>query len=330
MQLINPSYEILHQYSDSAEDYGTGRLLADLYIHIERCGRTCYKSLDKVTPGSAKPFVDRMVASQHYAMLEHGTVYLTLPYDAVGAGLHYHHNKYSKVVWPAGPILYVTTNLRVIAENNWWDDLEYIVYPTKYHCKRITTKFVCNRQVSHEFVRHRVFSFAQESTRYCNYSKDKFSRELTFIIPNWCKYIDEGEAYYHDGICYRTGASAENPMGTRSWTRPLNDKEDAEEWDVERSLLNLWDRTEREYLYMVEHGWKAQQAATILPNSIKTELIMTGFSEDWEHFFDLRSLGVTGAPHPQASELAKPLHKEFIDLGYVRDFTASREQSQCN
>lgn len=80
---------------------------------------------------------------------------------------------------------YITTNMRVIVENNRLDDLQYQVEPTEHHEKRITAKFICDRGVSHEFVRHRVFSFAQESTRYCNYSKDKFNNEITFIQPSW-------------------------------------------------------------------------------------------------------------------------------------------------
>lgn len=102
----------------------------------------------------------------------------------IGDPIFYVRNKYSKVN-EDDLFYYITTNIRVIVENNRLDDLQYQVDPTEHHEKRITVKFICNRGVSHEFVRHRVFSFAQESQRYCNYSKDKFNNEITFIRPTW-------------------------------------------------------------------------------------------------------------------------------------------------
>jgi len=84
-------------------------------------------------------------------------------------------------------------------------------------------------------------------------------------------------------------------------------------------LLETLENIERNYFSLIKEGWLPQQAATILPNAIKTELVMTGFVEDWKHFFDLRALGTTGAPHPQAKELALPLYEKFIELGYIKD-----------
>lgn len=162
MRLINQSFEIWNQ--------PTG--LEGVYKQIERVGRVCYKSEDKITEDSAKPFVDRMVKSDHGAMLEHGTVYLQ--YETVKSAINpltkYYLNKYSKVKAKEGATeettrLFVTTNLRVLVENNWLDDLQYICEPTVFHEKRACVHFVCDRGISHEFVRHRVMSFAQESTR---------------------------------------------------------------------------------------------------------------------------------------------------------------------
>ena len=204
MKLIESSVQIIEE--------------RDPYKMIELAGRTCYKSEDKITEDSAKEFVDRMIKLGHGAMLEHGTVYLKIigvfldPTDCdVDYGhyvvSHYTKNKYSKVIikhdedWKSD--VYITTNLRVLVENGWMDDLKYICEPTEHHEKRITAKFICDRGVSHEFVRHRVFSFAQESTRYCNYSKDKFGNELTFIKPSWgyFKNISYEDAGYFDGDC---------------------------------------------------------------------------------------------------------------------------------
>lgn len=268
MKLIKSSFEVLKQ--------GPG--LEGMYEAIETAGRTCYKST-RPEGKTAKDFVDRMIASNHTAMLEQGTVYLdVMSEDIVSRKKRYCNNPYSRVyrntleeTW-AYPHLYVTTNYRVLLENGWLDDLKYLCEPTEYHEKRISVRFICDRGVSHEFVRHRVFSFAQESTRYCNYSKDKFGNELTFIEPSWDMTLSP------------------------------------DEYGEDNSLKFLLANIETEYNHLINDcGWKPQQARMILPNSIKTELVMTGFVSDWHHFFDLRALGTTGAPHPDAKALAEPL-----------------------
>ena len=329
MKLINPSFEIYEQCPG----------LEGIYEQIELAGRTCYKS-KRPEGQTAKDFVDRMIASQHYAMLEHGTVYLQ--YEVVKGAINpltkYYLNKYSKVKAKEGAIeetmrLFVTTNLRVLVENGWLDDLQYICEPTEYHERRVTVHFVCDRGVSHEFVRHRVMSFAQESTRYCNYSKDKFGNELTFIIPCWLD-IPEGVAYFHDGINYRVGATMENPFGEsvnfKAWVNKKSNYVEVHDYiqaldRAEKAYFRLMDKWEnrvadRRYITGFRgNPWTPQQARAVLPNSLKTELVVTGFTSDWNHFFDLRARGTTGAPHPQAKELAEPLMKEFIARKYINN-----------
>lgn len=160
MKLINQSFEILEQ-----KDF----TLVGIKKFIERCGRVCYKSEDKITEDSAKPFVDRIIKSGHGAVLEHGTVFLKVTCkdtDFVTLSVFYGHNKYSKITHSKdNKTYYITTNYRVLVENNHLRDLKYLCEPTEFHERRITVRFVCDRGVSHEFVRHRVFSFAQESTR---------------------------------------------------------------------------------------------------------------------------------------------------------------------
>lgn len=155
MKLIKPSFEILPQSEG----------LEGIYKQIELAGRTCYKSEDKITEDSAKEFVDRMIKSGHGAMLEHGTVYLSLGMASREQYFKYCYNKFSKTnsignaeysTWRG----FVTTNLRVLVENNWLNDLEYLCEPTEYHEKRITVKFICDRGVSHEFVRHKMLCVA--------------------------------------------------------------------------------------------------------------------------------------------------------------------------
>lgn len=301
MKLIKPSVELIKP---------KGYELKDIYSHIELCGRTCYHSTDRIEEGTSEPFVKRMIDAKHYAMLEHGTVYLFLSLAALpeykdhlvnelfyySIVEKYSRNPYSRVVEVDESSAYITTNYRVMVENEWLDDLQFLCAPTENHVRRVTAKFICNRQVWNEFIRHREihrtddyeiyltdydaeknFSFAQESTRYCNYSKEKFGKELTFIQPCW---YDDKE--------------------TTLWSKVI----------FESKLRSA----ESGYFSLLEEGWKPQQAALVLPNDIKTELVMTGYVDDsgWKHFFDLRAKGTTGAPHPQAKELAEPLMREFI------------------
>ena len=275
MRLIKPSVEIIKQ-----EKYD----LLHVFKFIELAGRTCYKSENKITEDSASEFVDRMIKSGHGAMLEHGTIYLTIPVSDISNPIIYKYilNSYSKIFIDFTNS-YITTNYRVLIENNWLDDLKYISEPYLFHARRTTVKFICDRGVSHEFVRHRVFSFAQESTRYCNYTKDKFNNELTFIIPCWIKDLEEGNYY-----AYCEYHHSKN--------------------DASKRWFDSCMSSEFVYTNLIEEGWKSQEARTILPNSLKTELIMTGFDSDWQNFFKLRC--ATNA-HPQAKELADMLKDKF-------------------
>lgn len=306
MKLIESSVQIIEE--------------KDPYKMIELAGRTCYKSEDKITENSAKEFVDRMIKLGHGAMLEHGTIYLNVPeqtytetledefgkFNNPNNGLvdRYRKNKYSKVNSVAAdeelrkkypkvrPFKlthhYITTNLRVIIENGWEKDLEWQCEPTEHHEKRITAKFICDRGVSHEFVRHRVFSFAQESQRYCNYNKDKFNNELTFIRPTWLN-IPTGDYTYWDGDwCDIDNMKIQLPSDN----------------GVADNFLWCLNNAGMQYRLLINKGLKPQEARGVLPNATKTELVMTGFESDWEHFFELRC---SGAAHPDAKKLADEL-----------------------
>ena len=174
MKLIKPKAELLLQQPG----------LEGVYKQIELAGRTCYKSTDKITEDSAKPFVDRMINSKHMAMLEHGTVYLSIPGESEPNewGMvdcspcykgEYSRNKYSKVnyeYWHQEPIgtqkefcksiprstIHVTTNHRVLVENDWLDDLKYICEPTEYHEKRYTFRLTTSIGVTRELNRHKL------------------------------------------------------------------------------------------------------------------------------------------------------------------------------
>lgn len=312
MKLINSSVIVKEQESG----------IDGVYKQIEWAGRHCYKSLDKITEDSAKEFVDRMIKLGHGAMLEHGTIYLNVPeqtytetledefgkFNNPNNGLvdRYRKNKYSKVNSVAAdeelrkkypkvrPFKlthhYITTNLRVIIENGWEKDLEWQCEPTEHHEKRITAKFICDRGVSHEFVRHRVFSFAQESQRYCNYNKDKFNNELTFIRPTWLN-IPTGDYTYWDGDwCDIDNMKIQLPSDN----------------GVADNFLWCLNNAGMQYRLLINKGLKPQEARGVLPNATKTELVMTGFESDWEHFFSLRC---SSKAHPDAKKLADELYK---------------------
>lgn len=296
MKLIKPSWEILEQESG----------IDGIYKAIERAGRTCYKSEDKITEDSAKGFVDRMIKSGHGSMLEHGTVYLLYSANYYSRSdsefiNKYISNPYSKVIcmgsdddlveqtdkniysgdiWGTGvygnTVYAITTNYRTLIENNWLDDLKYICEPTEYHEKRICVRYTSDIHFYKDITRHRVFSWAIESTRFCNYIKQKFGSSVSFAVPIWLK--------------------------------------EEEQEEFEKDLKTI----ESIYFKWINKGWQPQQAAYFLIQGTKAEIIMTGFISDYKHFFDLRSeIAKTGKPHPTVVELIEPLRQEFVKKGLV-------------
>ncbi len=331
MELIRPTAEIWEQ----------GNTLEDMWKHIARCTRVCYQSTPKNNGETDEEFVKRVILRPdsstgelnfdkiHGAMLEHGTVYLTLktvcPEDE-GYNLYekYRYNKYSKAIVKQGFVC-ITTNLRVLYENDWLEDLDYVTSPTEYHFKRVTVSFTTNIGVTREFNRHRANSIAEESTRYCNYSKPRqisntnsnlgsstivndimpINGQIKFGLPAWLlddenmRYIEhqtnDNLYFYCNNIIYDYGT----------------------EWcDIDYYLFALICA---EYCYnnLIHKGWKPQQAREVLPLATKSQLIHTAFIDDWKHFFALRADGVSGPPHPNAKLVAEPLKQEFIKRGLL-------------
>ena len=193
MKIINPSFEILSPVDGQA-----------ILQHIERCGRVCYKSEDKITDTSAQTFVGSIIKRGHEAVLEHASV---------------------------------------------------------------TVKFVVDRGVSHEIVRHRLASYSQESTRYCNYGAGQFGREITVIAPCFLNPNTDGWELWKEGC----------------------------------------EAAETAYFNLLEYGCSPQEARSVLPNSLKTEVVMTANIREWRHFLKLRC---SEAAHPQMREVALALLKE--------------------
>lgn len=293
MKLIQQSAELWEQPKDKV----------GIYKQVERAARLCYKSEDKVTEDSYKRFINMLNTNGHQSPLEHGTVYLKYPFVNHNDPLvkFYLENPYSRVNMvykfnESEKCAYITTNYRVLKEAECEGDLKYLCEPTEYHEKRISVHITTSRSISHELVRHRAFSFCQESQRYCNYSKDKFSNEITFIKPSWLN-IPTGHYTYWDG----------------DWCDIHKMKiqvSDEERRDIGTFLWAL-DRAEIQYTILLNLGWKPQEAREVLPNATKTELIMTGFESQWEEFFKLRC---SKAAHPMMQELAN----QIKDLIYAR------------
>lgn len=296
------------------------------FIHIERCGRTCYNSLDKMGKGTALPFVQSLMNSKHYAMLEHANfvfevsepvfsrlqdLNLTMPLETENERMSWgaKHLSFTRVLVATGAIRFlVSGNVRSINNVRCEELTECLrerfpelVYRDPYpsglhddstlmvddlfalpelheeeiraHCY-ITFCCDTDRGVTHEMVRHRPASFAQESTRYCNYSKEKYGGELTFVLPS-------------------------------TW----------DSWDVQSQNFFRQVVQNSEVMYNVltspAHGLVAQQARAILPNALKATIIMTTNVDEYIHFFNLRYKGVTGAPHPDMKDLAGKMFEEY-------------------
>lgn len=264
-------------------------------------------------------FVDRMIASKHLAMLEHGTVYLYLETnpenafnnfeypltqytanynwsDVVGSiAARYRENKYSKVVSTitkdnkAIRRIYITSNFRVLVENNWLDDLMFLCPPTVFHEKRYTFRLITSIGVTRELNRHRVNSIAEQSTRYCNFSKDKFNNQVSFCLPSWM-HISTVHPTMNNMLCL------------------LSDQFDQDNADLR--FLSQLAKAEHTYKLLLSKGWQPQQAREVLPLCTATEICHTAFASDWKHFFDLRLFGTTGKPHPDMLHLVQLMKEE--------------------
>ena len=287
MKIINPSVEIIKQ------EPGYDGMIR----HIERCGRTCYKSADRITENSAERFVNMLKESGHLSVLEHGAIYLQMQYSKI-AYEAFDYNHYSKVssIEDAGS-MFVSTNYRVIVENGLEDLLKYMVKPGPMHDLRVTAKFSTQIAISREFNRHRVNSPSEESTRYVNYNKERFGKQIRINLPTWIADDGNFEADFDD-MCEEIKRDEQNGWNVLDWW-----------W-----FANVF--CEKAYIELIRLGWKPQQARTILPLDTNTELVHSAFISDWKHFFELRCDNVHA--HPDAYYIASELQKQFVENGYIK------------
>lgn len=328
MKIVNPSVEVLR--TGMEENFMTPEQF------IEKVGRTCYKSEDKITPDSAAKFVRGLINRGHEAMIEHWSLIFQVKDEEQYRDIM-HTWRECSMLYPEAVVVaddafvpkirftgvevdgryIISGNIRAWRDfirfriRNWsyipgflfevmdtapaffediheqhadtppddrtpWltpitvkdleGDLEHLVHHD------VTLKFVCDRGVSHELVRHRVFSFAQESTRYCNYAAGKYGSEITVVRPSWCP---------------------QNSPERKTW---------------ERACL----RTEDEYLTLISMGCVPQQARAVLNNSLKTEVIMTGSLGAWDHFFGLRCSPEAQPDMREVACMARDLRKQVM------------------
>jgi thymidylate synthase (FAD) len=304
-------------------------------------GRTCYKSEEKIKDDSYIAFIKMLINKGHFAMIEHSNVVLELNADSYFHlnglkarldldDLETYDTRFLNVTTEAGRCL-VSANLRVFRDlykfykesqtiNDIWGTLfqngygiiltglieENEEFKTNDSVKLITdysdfsaieklyhtiqsVKFVCDRGVSHEIVRHRVAAFAQESTRFCNYGKDE---HINFIIPSWLPDVKEEELNERTRFIHHH----DSPEGI--WMHCMADAE-----HHYNQLVGPKDNP----------IWIAGRARSILPNSLKTEIIVTMNLRGWKHFFDMR-LPVTA--HEQMRELTIPLYENNFKIIY--------------
>lgn len=312
MKIIEPSVEIMRTGFEDEP------ITPEQFI--EKVGRTCYKSEDKITDSSAAKFVSNLISRGHEAMIEHWNLIFETDqgtytdfesdYEVLIQGSNIPLSKrlrpyirFTDCDFDDGEPHYVisgnmrawrdyaracTESLGFIPQYMWSNIRDYPLFFPEYQDyipaivgnaflhpisvkelnefernihQDVTVKFICDRGVSHELVRHRVASFAQESTRYCNYSKDKFGNELTVIRPSWCDSNDDIYSVWRDS-CLQSEAA---------------------------------------YFLMLSEGATPQEARSVLPNSLKTEIIVTMNLDGWDHFFGLRC---AKSAHPDMREVA--------------------------
>ena len=310
IKVVNPTVEIWNQ---------EGYTLDDIWKHIARCARVCYQSVPKNNGETDYGFIVRTLLKRidvinqpydiekiktcHLSVLEHGTVHLRYPLYVPRASVQFEHrlkyNKYSKFYIDEKDYAYVTTNMRVLVENGWVDELEFIdeIHNNEYNLiNRCTINFITDIGASRELNRHRVNSISEESTRYCAYDKNKFGNGITVAKLPWVPDVDPND----EGHGYNEGFFNDNEI----FHDNIIEEKYTDNWTAIDWFLYGLQVCDLVYRKTRELGWTAQQAREILPLNTKTQVVHTAFVDDWEYFINLRSNGVSGVPHPMAKELA--------------------------
>ena len=294
MKLIKQSFEILEQ-----KDFS----LIGIKKFIERCGRVCYKSEDRITDDSYEKFVNMLEKRDHARPLEFGTVHLKmhilyfLRLKNVLCINKMWNNGWIKYHY-IGKLAYVTTNYRYyLSIIKVYPDIQksFDTQDDKLYPRRYTVHFITSRGVMDEFRTHVSLSHLAESTRYCNYDKDRFNNEITCIIPHYCPDLIGGNSYDLYTCKFEL-----------TQTEGLSEK--SAKW------IESMCQAEQDYMDLLNDSCTAQEARDVLPLGIKSELISCGFEDAWSNFFYRRC---ANDAHPMAREIAIPLQEKFKELNYV-------------
>nr|DAU20243.1 MAG TPA: Thymidylate synthase complementing protein [Crassvirales sp.] len=305
IKVVNPSVEIWKQ---------DGYTLDAIWKHIARCARVCYQSVPKDNNESDYDFLVRTLfrgvepknintkdlVKYHLSVCEHATVHLKYRLfitKDINQAIRFNDNHYSRTREHDGYV-YVTTNMRVLIEHHWMDELEFIDTTPNcpYYAERTTVNFITDIGASRELNRHRVNSISEESTRYCAYDKSKFGKGITVAKLPWVPYVDPTD----EGHDYNEGFFNDNEI----FDNDVIEEQYSDNWTAVDWFLYGLQICDLVYRKTRELGWTAQQAREILPLNTKTQVVHTAFVDDWQRFIELRSDGVSGVPHPMAKELA--------------------------
>lgn len=306
-------------YNPCAEYVPQNTGMYGLYEKIEKAGRCCYKSEGKTEYDeegrsiTAEMFAKKLLnVFKHLSVAEHANVYLKyqlwdsprMTYQENAFFNFYDKNPYSRVNSVDG-YLYITTNLRVLIENEREDDLKYMCDPTNWHDIRHTIRVFTDRGVSAEANRHRVDSPSERSTRYVNYGHDD---AVSINIPT-----DFTEDQIEERECIWAAAGIKDSSFFNMCSQ-IVDEFDQDDWDVLDYWLFSIYATEFSYMNLLRLGWKPQQARRVLTLSTQTELYITAYEDDWVKFIGQRYFGTTGTPHPDMKELTGKIIKEFEQI----------------
>ena len=307
IKVVNPSVELWRQ---------EGYTLDAIWKHIARCARVCYQSTPKNNGETDYGFLVRTlfrgndignqsyntkdIIKCHLSVCEHGIVHLKYPLfmpRAAAQATSFIHNQYSRTREHENYI-YVTTNMRVLIEHNWMDELEFIDTTPNcpYYAPRHTICFITDIGASRELNRHRINSISEESTRYCAYDKGKFGNGITVAKLPWIPDVDHND----EGHDYTEGFFNDNEI----FDNNVIEEQYTDNWNAVDWFLYGLQICDLVYRKTRELGWAAQQSREILPLNTKTQVVHTAFDDDWNRYIDLRSNGVSGTPHPMAKELA--------------------------
>lgn len=304
MKLIKPNVEEWH----------CGYTLPEIWSHIAKCARVCYQSEPRKNGETDEEFVKRVILRNHFleeigesrelqlklhlSVLEQGTVYLDIPCeeDTLTAISFFENNIYSKHNCAANARYHITTNMRVIIENNLMDVLHYITKPNIFHYLRTTFNITTDIGVARELARHRTHSISEESTRYCNYSKDKFGKELTFIIPQWIKV--------HTWDC---SVNMDDILSNLVYNHSTNTTQALYDDKATKLFFINLCKMENMYFSLINYGWTPQQVRQMLPINTKVQTIHTAFESDWAEFISLRADACSGSVHPNMKVIANKI-----------------------